>query len=120
MARRPGRPAYNPTATQRRRVMRGIAIGLTLEQLAADIGVTLSTLRRAFNTEIRLGRVRAILENVDRLHAAADRGSVSAMKALAGMMQPAGKPEAADEDDDTWADVIEAPAGVLSRKLDFH
>ena len=30
---------YKPTATQRRRVMRGVAIGLTLEQLATDLGM---------------------------------------------------------------------------------
>jgi hypothetical protein len=99
--------------------MRGIAIGLTLEQLAADIGVPLGTMRRTFDTEIRLGRVRMVLQNLDRLHSAADRGRVSAMKALAAMMQPTAKAEDAEEDD-AWSDVVEAPAAILSRKFDFH
>jgi hypothetical protein len=114
---RPGPKPRIPTAKQRRRIMRGIAIGLTLDQLAADIGMPLGSMRRTFDTEIRLGRVRSILENLDRLHRAADRGNVSAMKALARMMrvEPA-------EDGDTWADVIDAPAN-LSRNvenLDLH
>jgi hypothetical protein len=117
MAKKPGPPAYKPTATQRRRVMRGIAVGPTLPQLAADIGVTLSTLRRAFDSEIRLGRVRAILDNLDRLHASADDGNVSAMKALAQMMRPrAGNSEEDTEEDDTWADLFPN----VSRNMEIH
>jgi hypothetical protein len=111
---RPGPKPMVPTAAQRRRIMHGIAIGLTLDQLAADIGIPLGTMRRIFDTEIRLGRVRSILENLERLHAAASRGNVSAMKALARMMHP----EPA-EDGDTWADVVDASAN-LSRNADLH
>jgi hypothetical protein len=111
---RPGPKPMVPTTAQRRRLMHGIAIGLTLDQLAADVGMPLGTMRRLFDTEIRLGRVRSILENLERLHKAADRGNVSAMKALARMMRP----EPA-EDDDTWADVVDAPAN-LSRNADLH
>jgi hypothetical protein len=39
------------------------------------------------------------LDNLDRLHAAADAGNVSAMRELARMMQHAGRPEEAGEDD---------------------
>src|SRR5215471_742916 len=117
MAAKPGRPAHKPTATQRRRVMRGIAVGLTLEQLAADLGVPLGTMRRTFDAEIKLGRVRAILENLDRLHAAADAGNVSAMKALATMMQAPAKPQEAEEDDGAWAQVAD---DILSRNREFH
>ena len=39
MASKPGPRPFKPTATQRRRVARGIAVGLTLEQLAADLGM---------------------------------------------------------------------------------
>jgi hypothetical protein len=109
---RPGPKPRTPTAAQRRRIMRGIAIGLTLDELAADIGMPLGSMRRVFATEIRLGRVRSVLENLERLHAAADDGNVSAMKALARMMcvEPA-------ENGDTWADVIDAPAN-LSRNVE--
>jgi hypothetical protein len=114
---RPGPKPRVPTAKQRRRIMRGIAIGLTLDQLAADIGMPLGSMRRTFDTEIRLGRVRSILENLERLHKAADRGNVSAMKALARMMriEPA-------EDGDTWADVTDAPANLSrnAENLDLH
>jgi hypothetical protein len=105
--RKPGPPAYKPTATQRRRVMRGIAIGLTLEQLADDLGMAYGTMRRVFATEIKTARVRLILDNLDRLHDAADHGNVSAMKALAHMMRPhADDPEEEADDDAAWADVF--------------
>jgi hypothetical protein len=97
--------------------MRGIAIGLTLEQLAADLGMPLGSMRRTFDTEIRLGRVRTILENLDRLHAAADRGNVSAMRTLATMMQPAAKAQDAEEENDHWAQVAE---NILSRNQEIH
>jgi hypothetical protein len=106
MATKAGRPAYKPTAIQRRRLMRGIAIGLTMQQLAADLDVSMSTVRRAFAAEIKTARVRLILDNLDRLHEAADGGNVSAMKALAQMMQPRGTDLEDTEDDDAWADLV--------------
>jgi hypothetical protein len=112
-----GRPACNPTANQRRRLMRGIAIGLTLDQLAADIDMPESTMRRVFAADIRTARTRLILDNLDRLHDAADHGNVSAMRALAAMMQSVKEEE--DEHDDAWADVIDAPS-ISSGKADFH
>jgi hypothetical protein len=106
MAKKPGPRPFKPSAIQRRRVLRGIAVGLTLEQLAADLGMALGSMRKTFDTEIRLGRVRAILDNLDRLHEAADNGNVSAMRELARMMQPAVKAEDTEEDD-PWADVVD-------------
>jgi hypothetical protein len=111
---KPGPKPMVPTAAQRRRIMRGIAIGLTLDQLAADIGMPLGSMGRTFDAEIRLGRVRSILENLERLHAAADDGNVSAMKALARMMQT----PASEANDDAWADVVDGPN--LSKNLDLH
>jgi hypothetical protein len=118
MAGKRGRPAYRPTATQRRRIMRGIAVGLTLQQLADDLSMPLGSMRRTFAHEIKTARVRLILDNLDRLHAVADRGNVSAMKALAVMMQPTAKAEDAERED-TWSDVASDPA-FLSRNLDLH
>jgi hypothetical protein len=112
-----GRPAHKPTVTQRRRLMRGIAIGLTLEQLAADIDMPLGTMRRSFADEIKTARTRLILDNLDRLHEAADAGNVSAMKALATMMQPATKAQDVEEENDHWAQVAE---DILSRNQEFH
>ena len=117
MAAKPGRPAHKVTAIQRRRVMRGIAVGLTLDQLATDLGMPERSMRRAFDTEIKLGRVRTILDNLDRLHAAADRGNVSAMRTLAAMMQPPAKPQEAEADDGHWAQVAE---DILAGNQEIH
>jgi hypothetical protein len=116
MAKKPGPPAYKPTATQRLRAMRGIAIGLTLEQLAADLDMPLGTMRRVFASEIKMARTRLILDNLDRLHEAADGGNVSAMKALAQMMRPRKIDLEDTEDDDAWADVVPN----LSRNLEIQ
>ena len=106
MRKKPGPSAYKPTATQRRRVMRGIAVGLTMQQLADDLDVSISTVRRVFGAEIKTARVRLILDNLDRLHEAADHGNVSAMRELARMMQPrTGEPDDTEDDDD-WADIV--------------
>jgi hypothetical protein len=85
-----------------------------LEQLALDIGMPIGSMRERFDTEIKTARVRAILDNLDRLHEAADSGNVSAMKALARMMQPA-TPEVAE--DDTWADIAD---NISSRNVEIH
>jgi hypothetical protein len=112
-----GRPRFNPTATQRRRLVRGLSVGLTLEQLALDIDVPMGTMRRAFATEIKTGRVKTILDNLDRLHKAADNGNVSAMRALARMMmQPV---QSTAEDEDQWADVV-GDQSFLSRNPEIH
>jgi transcriptional regulator with XRE-family HTH domain len=108
MASKPGPPAFKPTRIQRRRVMRGVAGGLTMQQLADDLGVSIRTVRRAFGAEIKTARVRLILDNLDRLDEAADSGNVSAMKILAASYT-AWRPdldedEEDEEDDDAWED----------------
>jgi hypothetical protein len=116
MAAKLGRPAYKPTATQRRRVMRGIAIGLTLEELATDLGIPYGTMRRAFASEIKTARVRLKLDIADGLFKAAGGGNVSAMKTLLQMMQR-WRPDLEDEEDeDAWADVVPN----LSRNPEFQ
>jgi hypothetical protein len=116
MAKKPGPPAYKPTATQRRRLMRGVAIGLTLEELAADLGMAYGTMRRTFANEIKTARVRLMLDNLDLLHEAAAGGNVSAMKTLLQMMQR-WRPELDDtEDDDAWEDIVPN----LSRNLEIQ
>jgi hypothetical protein len=120
MRSKPGPKPVTPTTAQRRRIMRGIAIGLTLEQLATDIDLPVRTMRRVFASEIRTARVRAILDNLDRLHEAADNGNVSAMRTLASMMQQTARPEDNEEEGDDWADVIGNGSGNLARNRDFH
>lgn len=116
--RKPGRPPFKPTAKQRRRVVHGIAIGLTLEQLALDIGVPSSTMRLHFAVEIKTARVSVILENVDRLDRAAKRGNVSAARTLLRMTQPRLVEE---HERDDWADVASPPAAAVPGKnLELH
>lgn len=102
---KPGPRPYKPTATQRRRVMRGIAVGLTLEELATDLGMSERTVRRAFANEIKIARTRVRLDTVDLLQKAANGGNVSAMKTLLEMTDR-WRPELDEdeEDDDAWAD----------------
>lgn len=97
--------------------MRGIAAGLTLQQIAADIDVPMGTMRRTFAVELKTARVRLILDNLDRLHAAANRGSVAAMKELARLMQPPAEPK---DDDGQWARVVDTAPAFLSQKQEFH
>jgi hypothetical protein len=106
-----GRPAYKPTATQRRRVMRGVAIGLTLEDLATDLGMAYGTMRRVFANEIKTARVRSMLDNAERLDKAARNGNVGAMKALLQMSQRY-RP---DPDDDVWEDAAGDSFPISSR-----
>jgi hypothetical protein len=113
---KPGPRAYKPTATQCRRVMRGVAAGLTLPQLAAEIDMPERTMRRVFAASIKIARTRLILDNLDRLHDAADGGNVAAMRQLASMMMlPTAEPDGLD----TWDDVV-AETGDLARNRDFH
>jgi hypothetical protein len=108
MASKPGPRPFKPTANQKRRVVRGVAIGLTLEELATDLGMAYGTLRRVFANEIKTARTRLIPDNVDRLHEAAEGGSVSAMKTLLQMAQRY-RPDFDDdieEDDDAGEDIV--------------
>ena len=107
MASKPGPRPYKPTATQRRRVMRGIAIGLTLQELATDLGMAYGTLRQVFANEIKTARVRVRLDTVDLLQKAASNGHVSAMKALLQMTERWRPDLDEDEEDDAaWEDVV--------------
>ena len=70
--RKPGPRPFVPTTVQRRRVTRGVSIGLTLQEIADALEMPVRSLTRVFGAEIRTARVRMILDNLDRLHAAAD------------------------------------------------
>jgi hypothetical protein len=93
---------------------------LTLQEIADALEMPVRSLTRVFGADIRTARVRMILDNLDRLHAAADAGNVSAMRELARMMQHAGRPEEAGEDD-PWTALGEqlAEEANLARISDF-
>ena len=74
----------------------------------------MTTVRRLFASEIKIARVRLILDNLDRLHTAADSGNVAAMKTLAQMMQvPVQGTDLDAEDDAAWADIVPNLGGNL-------
>jgi hypothetical protein len=120
MASKPGPRPFKPTRIQRRRVMHGVAIGLTLEELATDLGMAYGTMRRVFANEIKMARTRVRLDTVDLLSKAANSGNVSAMKALLQMTDRWRPDLDDDEDDDTWADVVGDNGLNLSRNQEIQ
>ena len=78
-----GRKPFVPTAKQRDRVMLLSAGGLTEPAIAAVIGICERTLRNCFKAELEVGCGVKRAQNLERLEAAAKKGNVSAMKALA-------------------------------------
>jgi hypothetical protein len=78
-----GRRPFNPTAKHRDRVMLLAAGGIPQPAIAAVLGCCDRTLRNYFAVELKSGRGVKRAQNLERLEAAAKRGNVSAMKALA-------------------------------------
>jgi AraC-like DNA-binding protein len=78
-----GRPPFHPTAKHRDRVMLLAAGGITEPAIATVLGISPKTLRNYFAAELETGRGVKRAQNLERLEAAAKRGNVSAMKALA-------------------------------------
>jgi hypothetical protein len=100
--------------------MHGVAMGLTLEELATDLGIPYGTMRRVFANEIKTARVRVRLDTVDLLSKAANSGNVSAMKALLQMTDRWRPDLDDDEDDDAWADVVGDNVPNLSRNPEIQ
>jgi hypothetical protein len=78
-----GRRPFNPTAKHRDRVALLAAAGIPQPAIAAVLGCCERTLRNYFAVELETGRGVKRAQNLERLEAAAKRGNVSAMKALA-------------------------------------
>jgi len=114
----PSAVAPSETAQKRRLVASLAATGVSHEQIAAEVGVTVDELSERFERELKHGRDKAIAANIKRLEAAADAGNVAAMKALdviyranksdpihpvAKKVAPLGKKEQANADAQTAA-----------------
>jgi hypothetical protein len=78
-----GRSPFNPTTQRRDRVALLAAGGIPQPAIAAMLGCCERTLRNYFAVELETGRGVKRAQNLERLEAAAKRGNVSAMKALA-------------------------------------
>jgi IS30 family transposase len=111
-----GRKVLTPTKAERVRVALAVSIGMSVAELANVLGVSKSTVERTFAPEIATGRNVKRLENALRLDRAAGKGNVSAMKALAVMMEKPPEPDAAD-DDSRWAHLV---APDVTQNRDFH
>lgn len=93
----PGRTGHIPTAENARRIRALLVAGMTNTQIAADLGITVPTLRKHYfhngKVNAKLAREMAIAEmrarNVLRLDAEADKGNVSAMRALEPILEKA-------------------------------
>lgn len=80
-----GRPAFQPTATMRRRVAVCAGGGMSHETIATALGISIPTLRKHFETELTAGAHDKRMQLVEKLHAAALKGNASAIKAYLSM-----------------------------------
>jgi transposase-like protein len=85
-----GRPAFKPTATQRRIVREMKSVGESDERVAQALGIDSNTLRKHFRTQLDHGLAIQRREIVAMLYTSARSGNVSAMKRLEELSRVAG------------------------------
>lgn len=93
----PGRTGHIPTAENARKIRALLVAGLKNQQIARELGISVPTLRKHYfqsgKINARLAREMAVAEmrarNILRLDAQADKGSVSAMRALEPLLEKA-------------------------------
>jgi hypothetical protein len=128
-----GRPAYKPTAADRRKVTNAAAGGMSHEEIAIALGICRNTLEKCFEPELSRGALAKRMDYMDALSRTALAGNVAALKTVlaltpsfaappleseAGSTAPKGKKEQANADAVTaakgtdWADLLEAGANV--------
>lgn len=127
-----GRPAFQPTPAQRRKVAIAAGSGqMTHEEIAIGLGICRNTLETHFAAELSHAANARRLDVLEAMHRTAMRGNVAAQKAyIAGTPQvaappvtgegpvPKGKKERANADAKTaaagteWDDLIGADAKV--------
>ena len=114
---KPGRPAFTPTAAHRRDVGLFRAGGLSEVEIAAALGIARGTLRKAFKSELGIGRAVQRARNLKRLAKAADKGSVTAQKALHQIFDHADRADLLQDPDFGAKRTAEAKVrGRLSKK----
>ncbi len=77
-----GRPAYNPTDQDRRRVELMVTDGMTDDQMAAALGIGDFALKTHFRRELTGGRARKRAQWLEKLEDEANKGNISALKLL--------------------------------------
>lgn len=96
----PGRPPFEPTTSQRRRVEKLAAKGMSQVEIAAVVGIAKKTLAKHFADELARGHGLCRRDLLTFMWAAAKRGRVSAIlwledrtrDAAEATSAPAGKP----------------------------
>lgn len=81
VARKRGRPAFAPTAAQRRQVSIAAGGGMRHVDIATALGIARDTLEKHFEAELSGGAIARRMEVLQALHAAAKKGSSSAARA---------------------------------------
>ena len=77
--RRVGRPRYVPVAALGRRVETFASYGIPDDDIARELNIHLSTLRKYYREQLRFGRVKTNAQVAGFLFNAAKRGNVTAM-----------------------------------------
>jgi hypothetical protein len=85
MTKKRGRPAYSPSKQTREQVEMFLACGMSRDQIAAALEISLPTLDKVFATELDNGRARARARILSWLGKAARAGNVTAQKKLEEM-----------------------------------
>lgn len=93
-----GRPEWNPTKAQRRQVSIAAAGGMTQEQIAIAMDVSLPTLIKHCRYELTQGAYQKRLEIVQCMYQAAKKGNVSAQKSYIALLPDPVFPTSAEPD----------------------
>ena len=136
MTKKRGRPAYSPSKQTREQVEMFLACGMSRDQIAAALEISLPTLDKTFAVELENGRARARARILSWLGKAARAGNVTAQKKLEEMSRlvdaaaaienaadaparsaPVGKKETAQAD---AAATLNTPAGDWGEDLNPH
>lgn len=112
-ARKRGRPPFQATPAQRRKVEELKSCGMTHDEIARAIGCHADTLEKYFGDELTNGHARRRAEVIELLFRSARKGNVTAQKALREQVDIAAtargnRPSAADE--------TEPPRSKLGKK----
>lgn len=78
----PGRPSHVPTEELKTRVIRYVGAGMSQESIANVVGISVSSLLRHYRHELDVGASLCEAAGIDMLWSAADKGNISAIKAI--------------------------------------
>jgi AcrR family transcriptional regulator len=130
--KRPGRRPFKPTSRQRDRAMTLAAVRLSLNEIAAILNISRTSLTEHFKHELQIGRAMRLAEVVEQLRKAAKGGNVSAARALLQTFSDpelqVGKKEAAAEkakaiaegtNRSKWSDLLNDPTPQVEWSSDL-